>query len=537
MNLKIIVLFFILSGIYFLNSQVTDVTVYQDRAMVTRSMSEKTTDGVHEMVFKNIPLKASVDSIKAKGFVNRGASLKILDIRIEKVFQQITVTDPDGLKKQIDDERSKITRLNALKKRLSEQRKNLEIFSELVKKTNDDKLKEGTFDVKQWDEALKLYSAKLEDIDNRYITAEDGIKESNEKIRILQLQINQGDNVNRTFTQDAYVTYQMKSGGDVRIQLSYTVNGAGWYPLYDCRMDMKSGHLSVEYYAGVFQSTGEDWKNVNLTFSTARPDLSGQVPAIYPWELDYTEYTVKSNNMSKSRMTESPKKDYDEGALDIKEEMISEEENIATVDSKGVSIDYTISSKTTVLSGQKERKVTISSGIDLKPEFHWAIVPRYNNSSFLNGRIVNTSAFTFLPGEMSIYIDDSFIGKSSMALINPSQEFDLSLGRDPRITSELALDNYEKSKVFSRNKEKRRYLITISNNSVEDVEISIRDIIPKSIISNKVSVRVIKIDPDTKDIESGSIYNWKLKIGKNSKIKIIEEWEVEYPENGNIIGL
>jgi len=54
---------------------------------------------------------------------------------------------------------------------------------------------------------------------------------------------------------------------------------------------------------------------------------------------------------------------------------------------------------------------------------------------------------------------------------------------------------------------------------------------------NKVNVRIIKIEPDTKDIEDGSIYKWNLKINKGAKIKITEEWEVEYPEEGYIIGL
>jgi uncharacterized protein (TIGR02231 family) len=306
-------------------SQVTDVTLYLDRALVSRTSVESSKDGVHEMIFKNIPLTAGLDSIRAKGYVSKNASLKILDIRVEKNFVKAAVIDSNVLKLQIDTEKKNIARLNALKARLGELKNNLEIFSGVLKQNNDKDLKEGTFNVKQWEEGLNLYSGKLELIDPQSLSADDEIKKSNEKITQLQFQLNQDKKTDSFYTQDAYVTYQLKGETDVRIILNYIITNAGWYPLYDCRMDMKNKNLSLEYYARVFQNTGEDWNNVNLVLSTARPDLSGQVPVLSPWQLDFRDYVQRSNDDMKSK---SVKKEDVESELALSESSLSRNQRI-----------------------------------------------------------------------------------------------------------------------------------------------------------------------------------------------------------------
>jgi len=63
--------------------------------------------------------------------------------------------------------------------------------------------------------------------------------------------------------------------GALSVELTYVVSGAGWQPLYDVRLletDERQA-LQVGYLAQVTQRTGEDWPDVALTLSTARPSL------------------------------------------------------------------------------------------------------------------------------------------------------------------------------------------------------------------------------------------------------------------------
>jgi uncharacterized protein (TIGR02231 family) len=524
----------------FCYSQITDVTVYQDRAVITRAITEKGKAGLQETIFKNIPLKTNPDSIRAKGFVTKDNSMKILDIRTEKNYTVTTNEEIDTLKKQIETEKKELLKLNSKKTRINDLKKNLEVFAIITNKDVKENLNNGSFSPKQWDDALSIYSTNTEKLDSDLFNTDEEIQKINERIKVLEDQYNRGMAGNNIYTLDVYVSYKLLKDGDITVLLNYSIKDAGWIPIYDCRCDLKSGNLSIEYFAKVYQNTGENWDNVNLTLSTARPDLSGQVPSISPWEIDYQEQILRKYRSKESPMA-APKATYAE-EMEKKAEVPammdkSEERNEAVVESQGFSIEYAITTKSTVFSGKKETRVTISSGIDMKPEMSWTMIPRYDQNAFLTAKIKNQSTFTFLPGEMNLYVDDSFIGKSSIDMINPAEEFNLSLGRDPRIKCEFKLESVEKSKIFSRNKEKRKYSIKITNNSNDEINLLIKDIIPKSIQTNKVSIKVNKIYPETKDIDNNSIYKWNIKLTKNAKITLTEEWEIEYPDTGYIIGL
>ena len=61
------------------------------------------------------------------------------------------------------------------------------------------------------------------------------------------------------------------------------VNNTSWSPLYDLRATSQTGKPSpnvyLHYRANLFQSTGEDWNDAQLTLSTRAPeDLDGGIP-------------------------------------------------------------------------------------------------------------------------------------------------------------------------------------------------------------------------------------------------------------------
>ena len=65
------------------------------------------------------------------------------------------------------------------------------------------------------------------------------------------------------------------------------LHNAGWYPSYDIRVDDITKPVNMFYKANVFQNTGVTWKDVKLSFSNATPWVSGDVPVLYPWFVDY----------------------------------------------------------------------------------------------------------------------------------------------------------------------------------------------------------------------------------------------------------
>ena len=67
---------------------------------------------------------------------------------------------------------------------------------------------------------------------------------------------------------------------DRTVRLNYLVNAAGWRPQYKLRAGGEGEPVRVEYLAAVNQRTGEDWSDVALALSTARPLLNAAPPEL-----------------------------------------------------------------------------------------------------------------------------------------------------------------------------------------------------------------------------------------------------------------
>ncbi|HVH97895.1 MAG TPA: DUF4139 domain-containing protein [Enhygromyxa sp.] len=66
----------------------------------------------------------------------------------------------------------------------------------------------------------------------------------------------------------------------VRVKLHYFVPGARWAPSYTVRLDGSMRTGSLELHALVGQATGEDWRGVALTLSTAIPQQWTELPKL-----------------------------------------------------------------------------------------------------------------------------------------------------------------------------------------------------------------------------------------------------------------
>ena len=77
--------------------------------------------------------------------------------------------------------------------------------------------------------------------------------------------------------------------GRAALQLSYLVSGARWYPSYDIQLDPASGKVQVAFAGLVSQETGEDWEHAAVTLSTAVPATTAAYPKVYTWKIGERE--------------------------------------------------------------------------------------------------------------------------------------------------------------------------------------------------------------------------------------------------------
>ncbi|TEB24527.1 hypothetical protein FA13DRAFT_1756801 [Coprinellus micaceus] len=234
---------------------------------------------------------------------------------------------------------------------------------------------------------------------------------------------------------------------EVELLLKYAVTGASWSALYDIRANTETKESPVEivYKASITQSTGEDWTDIPVTLETATPTFGLSLPVLGTWNLSvykpppplpHSEYK-KSKSLKpgaarflrsrKASAEEESEEDDDMGFGTVRRGAF------ASVTSQGnVNATFRVPGLISIPSDGVSHNVTI---VSLKPEARlaWMTVPSVDTKVHLTTRITNSSEYTLLPGSSSVYVDGSFISKSSVPLVSPQESFTCALGLDPSI--------------------------------------------------------------------------------------------------------
>ncbi|QRV75875.1 hypothetical protein RhiJN_03890 [Ceratobasidium sp. AG-Ba] len=248
------------------------------------------------------------------------------------------------------------------------------------------------------------------------------------------------------------VTVLAEVDGPADLLLTYVVSNASWTPLYDVRASIaKSSNdkstVALHYRASITQTTGEDWPGVALTLSTASPQQGGDVPKLSAWQIGFP---APAPLLSYSLAIPAPPPPPGRSAPPPPGRRLSERSESessrswgaaapkmvvrsAEVVSTGVlSATFGISGHSNIPSDEGSHKVVIAV-LGLAAELEWICIPREKERVFLRAKIVNTSEFTLLPGEASVFMDNNFVSKSRIEHVAPSDSFKTSLGVDPAL--------------------------------------------------------------------------------------------------------
>ena len=108
----------------------------------------------------------------------------------------------------------------------------------------------------------------------------------NREQEVIDKKLSWNPNADAKEVKTVLVDLDVKNAGNLIVSVSYLVPGASWTPSYDLRIDSGQNKATLTYSAMVKQQTGEDWKNVRLTLSTAQPLEVKNIPKLDPIYLD-----------------------------------------------------------------------------------------------------------------------------------------------------------------------------------------------------------------------------------------------------------
>jgi len=267
-------------------SKIEKVTVFKNGAQVTRTATATIPSGKQVLKFHSLP-----PSFDEKSFQLKAAG----DFTVLAVQHQMQVDT-----QKIDEEL--IVRLgrsnDSLAAVIEEWNLQLEVLGEeegLI--LNNNKNKDQSTDRLAIDELKSMaafYRTQLKEIRLEKLRFRRKINATQTKINQQQQAVIVQQNRATTIQhKEVLVIISAKSATKGKFELSYLVNNAGWIPTYDIRVKDVQSPIDVLYKANVFQNSGEDWEEVNLTLSNADPRLSGQKPRLNKWNLGFYRPTYR----------------------------------------------------------------------------------------------------------------------------------------------------------------------------------------------------------------------------------------------------
>lgn len=551
---------------------VEKVTVYPDRAEVCRRVDASLSAGLNQVVIKKLPDMVYPDSIRVEG---KGAATIT-----EVVFHTESVPKGEGdisvQEKQLTDERSQLeeqkkvleSELSVLKK----QWKLLDSFATTASKggagaadKSGDKvdarmeLTEPFF--KGLTDFLQLYSKEGNTLERRQLELDSKLAEIEKKMNANQANLDKlrRDHDSPDEIRKCIIVVECKESCKVLLLVSYVTSNASWKPSYDIRMFSAEDMLKITYYGQIRQSTGEDWVDAKLFLSTAMPSIGGEIPDLFTAQLTLVKprprrYKSAGFGLGRSSFRRSRRyTEEEEQQLCLKSVSLMDSEPAppapppmvhaeAEVGEGVATTMYEIQRRSTVPSDDVEHKVTVGL-INIKPKINYSSIPLVVPHAFMLAKVTNSSPYTFLSGETSIFLDNTFVGKASMKDVYPMEEFDCSLGVDPAVKvtykpqKKFQASSGILSKVVSTTHEQ---VIEVKNTHDFPVHMVIQDQLPRSTDDRiKVTLQEPQIDlkhPE-KSRDKEAVLNknnnieWTVDIKAQETREIVLKYTIEHPAN------
>ncbi|MBP7274838.1 MAG: mucoidy inhibitor MuiA family protein [Kiritimatiellae bacterium] len=526
-------------------SAISKVTVYSDRARVERAADVELTAGTSVWEFRTLPGWLDEESIRVD--LRQAPGARIADVQVSRVHLADT---PDA------DVRAAEAALQEMTDRAAEVEDELRILTqkekqvETVRAFSSEQLPKETawkgVDMAGYASVVEYVSGELGKIAAARRALErrrrDLAPELNARQNTLQ------DLVQRRSLQQTIIRLTIDAPGAVRagVGLVYMLPGATWESAHEIRaVADHPERVQWRTHAIVTQTTGEDWTDAELAFSTQSPQDILEAPALEALYLGRTPSLPAGRGVSSSSFGKAKGLYLEQNRLwnaqqnDVPGDVLSGNwggqvaaesratELIHRLRKRGTLAHFEGLGRPAVRSDGRPVRVPIrETGLDAEGKIVAAPEKSLNASRLLN--LKNTTGQPLLPGRVTLYQDGAFLGATDIDFVAENETFASVIGVADGIKLSRTMDKNNSALVRGqRTRMDVAYVVTAENLYDVPVNIELLDRIP---VSRNEDIRVsrIRTQPDITPDEHG-LLKWTaaLEPGKTARWRI--EYRVEYP--------
>ncbi|ART99647.1 DUF4139 domain-containing protein [Yoonia vestfoldensis] len=518
-------------------ARVDTVTIYPGLASVTRLVTLDLPAGQHDIIIPGLPQNLSADGLRiaAPGQVRLGA--------VNLAFDRLPVT-PDQSSPAIIAARAEVDRLEEVLRqtdvaiaaiRLRAQAAEDQIaFLQSLGQASAGEALTSIADVQALAQmvgsealALRMAAFAAEQEAQAAIRARkddaEALEEARRALAALLAPEDQGSVL--TFTLDA------AEAGEVTLEIATTEGFANWSPVYDLRLTTGDDpQLDIDRAVVISQATGQDWLDVQLILSTARP--GEQIAPGGAWaELrriisEEALERERAEGMAADAMT------LQRNSAMMPAPMMQAEPITAQADFSGAAVTYVYPDRVDIRNGVEDLRLPLDQ-LRFDADIWAEATPMTDANAYRMAEFTNLTDEMLLPGRVMLHADGTMIGFSQLPLLAAGA--DLELGFGPLDGLHLTRITPERSQgdrgVFSAsNQLVERTILTVENLTGQDWDVLLRDAVPYSEqddlqVSLTATPAVTRRDPEGQR----GIVEWDLRVPAGSEQEVVMETTLRWP--------
>lgn len=545
---------------------IIEVTVYADRALVSRQGTMQLEAGEHELRINNLP-QFLRDSLRAAGKGPQGT--RILNVDVTTAFySRPPEEDLQTLQHEFEMLVQRKQLLEARQNALNDRRQWLRALGEQSRDFAKG-LAQGQMKPQDCADFFSFAAAQaLQDAEAAQ-RLESELKQAGMDIAAKKREIAGRQPAMQPDRLAAVVTVELATAGELTLDLSYLVMGASWHPQYDVRVTMdgeqEKGEVELTYVGVVQQSTGEAWEHIALSLSTARPGLAAVLPELDPWYLNVYNPTplMRGPMRAASHVAAgmpygaqgkafSPDQTIVAAAAPVASmaDTIPQMEQVppppimaeiatASVEQTGTALVFRAGRSVDIPSDNSPHKTTIARD-NLPCAFDYVCAPVLEEHVHLRATIVNTTDRVLLSGDTSIFLSGEYVGTTRLKMTAPTETFKMFLGIDDgiKVKRELVERNVDKGSMLQSGIRRTTYgyRITVHNYAQNSRPVVVRDHLPVS-QHERIKVKLLNILPQPSERTKLEALTWRFTLPADAEQVIDYRFMVEHPQDLFVTGL
>lgn len=532
------------ADIFTADARVDTVTVYPGLATVTRQVTLDLPAGRHEIVVPGMPEGLSTDGLRLAA--SAGAQVGAVNLAFDRLPVTPDQSAPEVVAARAEVERlegvlrdraAEITRIRLRVQAAEEQIAFLQSLSQtragealtaasvadiqaLAQMVGSEVLaaREAAFGAEQEARAAEL--ARKDDL--------EALQEAQQALAALLAPEQDG----------AVLTFSLAvaEAGEVTVDVSSVEGFANWSPVYDMRLTTgDAAALDIDRAVVISQQTGQDWTDVQLVLSTARPgEQTGPSGVWAP-----LRRIIPKEELERERgvvMLSDQAEGFSRAVVSgLAEEVAQAPMAVAAqADFSGATVTYIYPGRVDIRNGVEDLRLPLDT-LNFEADVWAEAVPSRDQIAYRMAEFTNDTGEVMLPGRALIFADDTMIGFSQLPLLAAGADTEMGFGPldGLRLTRATPRKSEGDVGVFvSSNQLTEQAIITIENLSGQDWPVKLRDAIPYSEqddleVTFTASPPVTRRDPDG----ARGILEWDLDLAAGDRREVTLDYTLTWPRD------